>query len=124
MPNEQSVKNEVLFRFSDSEGILPKTDLSGRPVYLAIEKEQNAVSAFDKLKQPANAEGAVSGLFYRMPAGVSINITDGLKSIYTGRTQLAQMGVIVPFPYNTKLCKNAIKFNTTSGNIAQIEQIK
>ncbi|HOO83612.1 MAG TPA: DUF4831 family protein [Prolixibacteraceae bacterium] len=124
MPGEQNVKNEVLFRFSDSEGILPKTDLSGRPVYLAIEKEQNAVSAFDKLKQPANAEGSVSGLFYRMPAGVLLSITDGLKSIYNGRTQIAQMGVIVPFPNNTKLCNSTIQYNTTSGNIAQIEQIK
>lgn len=124
VPSEQNVKNEVLFRFSDNEGILPKTDLSGRPVYLAIEKEQEAVSTFEKLKQPAIVETAVSGLFYRMPAVVSISITDGLKSIYSGRTQLAQMGAIIPFPYNTKLCKTEIKYNTTSGNIAQIEQIK
>lgn len=124
IPGEQNVKNEVLFRFSDDKGVLPKTDLSGRPVYLAIEKDQNDASIFEKFKHPVIAESSFSGLYYRMPAGVSISITDGLKSIYSGRTQLAQMGLIVPFPYNIKLSKTTILFNTETGNIAQIEQIK
>src|SRR5574344_1321160 len=31
-PGNENVKNEVLFRFSEEKGILPKTDISGKPI--------------------------------------------------------------------------------------------
>lgn len=121
VPDEDNMKNEVLFRFSEEKGVLPKTDMSGRPVYLAITKDNDAFGNISKLKQSNHPSAEARGLYYRMPITASIVLTDGLNTIYNGRTEIAQMGVIIPVPVNITDGKHKLQYNTSTGNISGSE---
>jgi hypothetical protein len=121
VPGDENVKNEILFRFSEEKGILPKTDMSGRPVYLAISKENDSFSSISKQKQSGHPLTGARGLYYRMPVTASIVLTDGLNTLYYGRTEIAQMGVLIPVPVNMTEGKHKLQYNTSTGNISGSE---
>lgn len=121
VPGENSVKNEVLFRFSPERGVLPKTDVSGKPVLIEIIKDENTFAALDKQKKSDNPKAGSSGVFYRIPCAASIKLTDGLTTLYSGRLTIAQFGVIAPMPELLLEGKHQILFNTQTGSIKQIQ---
>lgn len=120
IPETGNVKNEVIFRFSKENGMLPKSDISGKPIFLSLEKEQNANSALKKLKDSENPNAGKSGIFYRMPVSASISISDGLETLYLGRACIPQFGEIIPLPENFLDGNYQIKFNVDTGSVKSI----
>jgi hypothetical protein len=123
IPGESSVKNEVLFRFSPEKGVLPKTDISGKPILLELTKDEAAFSAIDKLKKSDNPKAGEAGVFYRIPCVAGIKLSDGLTTLYTGRLLVNQFGVVVPFPEKLLDGKHQINFNTETGSIKDVLEV-
>ena len=114
----------MLFRFSDDKGVLPKTDLSGKPVYLTVAKDQQAYNSISKLKISNNPNAVQHGLYYRIPAMADIAVSDGLNTIYAGKTTIAQFGGIAPIPANLLGNGYQIHFNTNSGSLKSVYKIE
>ena len=124
VPGEDDIKNEILFRFSETNGILPKTDISGKPIILTLSKDQEAYKTASQLKKSENPKAGESGLFYRIPVGASIKILDGVNTLYTGNTIIPQFGIVAPVPENLIDGNYSIKYNTNSGSIKEIKEIQ
>ncbi len=122
-PGEESVKNEVLFRFSEDRGVLPKSDISGKPVMLEMIKDQKVISEIKKFNTVADTENE-SGLFYRVPVYSSIILTDGINQFYSGRILVSQFGTVTSFPEMLLDGNYKIEFDTNTGAIKNCSKIK
>jgi hypothetical protein len=98
IPGNDNVKNEVLFRFSEEKGVLPKTDISGKPISIEMIKDQKLYSSIENIFQPTGPNSGKSGLFYRIPVTSTITISEGINNLYSGRISVAQFGLITPVP--------------------------
>lgn len=121
VPDENDVKNEVLFRFSDDKGILPKSDISGKPVMISITKNADFTKTVNQLKKSDNPNAGESGIYYRIPAIADLNVTDGLNVLYNARLSLPQLGTSAPLPEMFLDGSYSISFNPQSGTLLQVE---
>lgn len=78
----------VAFRLSDTEGLLPADNLSGKPYVLDFEPEEIAASEVAK-KEPK--PGSV--IWYRIPAICTVKLTDGSNTLLQSRVPIYQFGV-------------------------------
>ena len=97
---ENNTESHILFRVSDTEGILAASDDSGRPVALRLEKEMKT----DKIR---NIESPVSGrngqpdrLYYRLPDVARVSLTDENTTIARSRILVSQYGNVLSLPPN------------------------
>jgi hypothetical protein len=121
-PSSESVKSEVIFRFSEEKGLLPKTDISGKPVTIDLTKDQKQFSSVESIYQPAAQNASRSGLFYRIPVNASLIIANGYDQLYTGRITVAQFGLISPIPELLVNETNTITFDRITGAITHSEK--
>ncbi len=97
VPPAKPVKGDVLFRFSEEKGVLPASDLSGKPV--TIDLQPVDISADKKgLTTSENPNAGSSGIFYRIPVTAEFKISQDLQVISSGRLLLPQLGQIAPLP--------------------------
>lgn len=82
----------VAFRLSDSKGLVPADDLSGKPYLLEFSKQDVTVPA-DK---SSKAKGAVA--HYRVPSMCTVKLTDGVNVLLQSRIAVYQLGVESTFP--------------------------
>jgi len=90
----------VFFRFSEDRGVLPKSDLSGRPIVIEVNKSDNLASKQASLSTSESPDNGKSGLFYRMPGMAEIRILDGSTQLAGARAAIAQFGTTAPVPEN------------------------
>ena len=101
---EKDKKMYVVFRISETAGLLPPDDISGKPVALEIvpqaiaPAEETAGKSSDR-KAAKNAVYAV----YRIPAVCTLRLTDGKNLLYHSRQPVYQFGTDSTFPLNVKL---------------------
>lgn len=83
----------VLFRFSQTNGIVDKSDLSGIPVNISI-------TAINDLKIPEKAkQEEVSALYYRIPGKANVKLSDGNNKVYLEKVSVvAQFGKVLTLP--------------------------
>ena len=122
IPDSKNVKNEILFRFAEDRGILPKTDISGKPITIELNKEQNAFNRIDNLKDTDNPNPASYGLYYRVPVMAQMDIFNGIKPLYSARFPIAQFGLIAPLPDQLINGTNSIVYDTNTGTIKSISK--
>lgn len=97
----------VAFRISDTHGLLPSDDISGRPIVMEIVPEQEEVD----LQTEQITSGSTSGrrrtsyeaagrddIVYRIPAICTVRITDGQDLILKCRMPVYQKGQDLTFP--------------------------
>jgi len=92
------VRGEVIFRFDDNRGFLPKTDLSGKPVMMDVERDEALASRLAALKGESSLQSGFTGVYYRQPGLADIRILRELTVIGTGRATIAQFGEVLPLP--------------------------
>ena len=80
----------VAFRLSDTDGLLPASDLSGRPIVLDLELEGAAA--------PAAASGKSNGIVYRVPRIATARVLDGSQMLLQTRIPMYQFGETMNFP--------------------------
>lgn len=120
IPGENSVSGEVVFRFNENKGVLPKSDLSGKPIVVNIKKLDDLSSAQNKLKASDNPAAGKSGIYYRMPGKAEINVLNGLTLMASTRATIAQFGAVAPLPESLLDGNYRITFHTKTGAIESI----
>jgi len=115
-----NVKNEVVFRFSEDKGILPKTDISGKPISIELIKDQKQFSSIENICMPNGPSSGKSGLNYRIPINASITISEGINTLYSGKVTIAQFGLITPVPDLLIREENSLIFDPVTGNLKNI----
>jgi hypothetical protein len=95
---QSSVRGEVIFRFDDNRGFLPKSDLSGKPVMIDVERDEELASKIAAVKGEPGLQTGSTGVFYRQPGLADIRISRELTVIATGRATIAQFGEVLPLP--------------------------
>ena len=88
-------QNYVVFRISDTEGLLPADNMSGRPVYLELTVTDGKIAGDVTPEEMAASKGKVA---YRMPLVVTARLIDGQKVIGQTRIPVYQFGKLVYFP--------------------------
>lgn len=102
-PSKDALQNgterRILFRFSDTSGILPYNDVSGRPIAMELRNEMKT-SAIERLSTPVSAsrDNNTDRLFYRIPDVAGVQLTDGNNMIARKRILVSQYGNLVNLP--------------------------
>lgn len=82
----------IAFRVSDSEGLLPSSNLSGRPIVLELFAEERVPITTRDNKE---SKGVV---LYRKPLMVTAKLSDGQKLLLESRIPVYQLGETLTFP--------------------------
>lgn len=83
----------IAFRLSETSGLMPSNNLSGRPIVLELIKDEQI--------GVVNMDASPSGkgkVIYRKPAVVNARIMDGQELILQSRIPVYQLGVLLSFP--------------------------
>jgi len=123
VPGQKSVKGEVFFRFSDDRGVLPKSDLSGRPVVIEVNKIENLAAKQSGLIASENSNAGKSGVYYRIPGMAEIRILDGATQLAGARLAIAQFGTTAPIPEDLLDGTYKLEFHTSSGAVKSILKV-
>lgn len=86
----------VAFRLSDSKGLVPADEMSGKPYLLEF--------AVQPVSAPSGKAAAVKGTAarYRVPATCSVKLSDGVNVLLQSRMPVYQLGVESAFPLGGK----------------------
>ncbi len=84
----------IAFRLSESSGLLPANNLSGRPVVLELVPE-SAGSAY-----ALDANTGKDAVVYRKPVMVNARLMDGQDLVIQSRIPVYQLGTLLSFPIN------------------------
>lgn len=85
----------VAFRISDSKGLLPADDMSGKPYLLEFTVEPVTVPA---VKSASSGKMA----HYRVPASCMVKLSNGVDVLLQSRMPVYQLGVESTFPFSAK----------------------
>jgi hypothetical protein len=90
----------IAFRISDSQGLLPPTNIAGRPVVLELsyESPEAELPAMDL----SYAKGRV---VYRRPAAMVARVTDEQTLLLQARVPVYQLGKLISFPIEVAIGK-------------------
>jgi len=95
-------QNYVVCRISDSQGLLPADNMSGRPVYLELAVTEGKISGGVSAEETAASKGKVA---YRTPLVVVARIVDGQTVLGQTRIPVYQFGKLLYFPLDLALGK-------------------
>lgn len=92
----------VAFRISETEGLLPSNEVSGRPIVLQLsfDKASNITTGGTSSGARQAAAGTV---YYRVPAIATARLIDGSQTLLQSRIPVYQLGQTVSFPLNSVL---------------------
>lgn len=102
MPSNADGESSILFRFSDSKGILQPNDLSGRPIIIELDQPEYP-EGFDatKTKIETFAEKLkLDRFYYRIPVKTNVRINDGKQLLAVKRVSVYQYGILTQLPVN------------------------
>jgi len=120
VPTSSTERGDVVFRFSNDAGVVPSSDLSGKPVTVRVEPEKELISKYSGLAESENPAAGESGVYYRMPAVVNISLIYELKTIASARTVMAQFGQVAPVPEELLFGEYAIEFFPETGAVKSV----
>ncbi len=119
IPNSESVKGEVIFRFDENLGFLSKNDFSGKPFTIDVEKTAPAISAETQSALPT-IQG--KGIYYRQPGMANVRLTKELAEIATTRLPIAQFGKVELLPAELIRDNFSIEFHPETGGIKSVSR--
>lgn len=122
VPGQKTVKGEVCFRFSEDKGVLPKSDLTGRPIVIEVSKSETLAAKQSGLSASENPFAGKSGLFYRIPGMAEIRIMDGSTQLATSRASIAQFGSVAPIPEDILDGSFKLEFFPNTGAVKSITE--
>ncbi|WP_319591190.1 DUF4831 family protein [uncultured Draconibacterium sp.] len=114
-------KNAVIFRISDVNGIVPASDLSGKPVTAEFEQINGLLSKYQAEAVSENPDAGYDGVYYRMPGMANIKIIFELNSLASARATIAQFGTIAPVPEDLLGGDYSIEFHPETGAIKSVQ---
>ncbi len=96
VPGKEYYTNEVLFRFSDSKGVLSEKDVTGTPVYVEFEVVKGSESSL--IENEIFKEVKNRGLIYCFPAVANVKIVDRTVLVAEKNINVAQFGTLLRMP--------------------------
>ena len=131
IPDEpRKITQSILFRFSEENGIVDITDMSGIPMILEIESYEN-LKNFEKfkknqeyLKRAAKMKNTNNGLFYRIPEMGIVRLLASDDILMQEKIQLAQFGAIQSLSTKYLDGNYTINFYPELGSIKSIKRVK
>lgn len=117
---QTSVRGEVIFRFDENRGFLPKTDLSGKPVMIDVDRDEAYAARLAALRGDQAFAPGISGVYYRQPGMADIRISRELTLIGTGRAAVAQFGEVLPLPAELLDGTYSVEFHPETGAVKSI----
>ena len=90
----------IAFRISETQGLLPATNIAGRPVVLELSNEDKVAPA--PKMELTNAKGRV---IYRRPAAMVAKVLDGQTTLMQTRIPVYQLGTLLSFPVEVATAK-------------------
>lgn len=94
----------VAFRFSENNGLLMESDLSGRPIVMELIPDKvksvgEAVEEFTSGKsKKTKSTREATNIFYRIPDICLVKIVDGQDLLLQTRIPVHQLGDVLPYP--------------------------
>ncbi len=114
---ESPVSKDVLFRLSAFNGVVSKDDLSGKPYYISVSPAPIPMATTNSKNQKESA-----ALYYVLPASTTININDGVATLYNEVLDVPQLGKVIPISASFIEQPNIkIKFDTKTGRLLTVE---
>lgn len=110
VPRESSGEELIIgFRLSNTQGLLPSDDISGRPIAITITPENPDLSPdatgqfISETKSLRNSrakhEAATRGsIYYRIPSVCKVKVSDGTQLLLQTRIPIYQKGILLSFP--------------------------
>jgi len=117
VPDGKSNKGLVAFRFSQSAGVLPESNVSGKPVMLEIEPGNELKQ---KIDAAATGDASTKGIYYRVPVVALVRLLNGGEVLAQARMTLAQFGTITTLPDGLLGGEYSIEFHPATGAIKKI----
>jgi len=116
---DSAVNEAIAFRLSAHKGIVGADDLSGNPYFVSIKPEKIKTAASDP-KATKNEAQTINTIY---PAKTTIELTDGVNTLCTVKTELPQFGVIVPISADVFGSANLKVFvDPTNGRLFCVEK--
>lgn len=123
MPDEEGKK--VLFRLSDFSGFVEADDLSGDPVYIAVEVTREG-------ELPVDAKGEEKKLpkdavMYNIPGAAKITVSYKGRNYYQQELDFAQFGVkfgLNPTLFSDKKARSYAVFDPVTGAVKEIGEVE
>lgn len=112
----KAVKNEVVFRFSEFQGLVPADDLSGVPYYISISFEPIKTIAEEKKKK------AKEEVFSVIPVLADVVLDNGEKVFFQQEVTIPQLGVLMPIPLETMNKYSRAFVSPETGRLLSVEQ--
>lgn len=119
---QTSVRGEVIFRFDENRGFLPKSDLSGKPVMIDVERDEALAAKQTAVKGEQLIDPGFSGVYYRQPGIADIRISLELTLVATGRLTIAQFGEVSAVPRELLDGTYSIELHPETGAIKSIQK--
>ena len=116
------VTGEVICRFDEMRGFLPKSDLSGKPVMIDVVREEALAARMAAVKGEQATDAGFTGLYYRQPGMARISVSRELTVIATGKATVAQFGEIAPVPAGLLDGNHSIEFHPGTGAIKSVSK--
>ncbi len=120
VPSDPSKKGDVIFRVSDENGVVPASDLSGRPIMIEYAIETGLAEKYAETAKSENPAAGESGIYYRLPGIATVKIVDELNVIASARLTIAQFGAVAPLPEDVVNGGYMVKYHTETGAIKSI----
>lgn len=121
IPEAKPAKGQVVFRISDDKGVVAASDLSGKPVMIEFDTEQDLNKKYATEARSENPNAGNKGVYYRMPGVATVKIIHDMTVIATARTIIAQFGVVAPVPEELLQGDCSVEFHPETGAIKSVK---
>ena len=99
-PSRES-QRYIAFRLSDTAGLVPADNLSGKPVVMEFVPQDIAKVEEPVVTNPKKAPAVYA--YYRIPAVCTVKLTEGVDVLLQSRIPVYQLGVEASIPVNVTL---------------------
>ena len=113
-------RGEVVFRFSEENGVVPASDLSGKPVMIKANPVEGLKGKYTALAASENPSAGESGVYYRMPGMANVEVIFELKTIASARVLLPQFGEVAPIPEELLYGEYSIEIHPQTGAVKSV----
>ena len=123
LPTRETEK-EVLFRFSQMDGVVDVDDLSGQPVYISIKNTGNLPPRQENLETEKKKAKLEKGIYYNEPARETISVFDINQNYTSIECSMGQFGYteILSDVLFDKKPTTRVTFYQENGAVKKLEQ--
>ena len=117
VPDGKSGKALVAFRFSPTAGVLPASNVSGKPIMLELEPNSELKQ---KIESTVTPEITTKGIYHRIPMATQARLLNGSDILAQAKMTIAQFGVITAISDGLLTGEYSIEFYPSTGAIRRI----